>query len=110
MIINAKLDVTKILKDILFKGKVKADGSQPIYLDICLLSNRDGKDQYDNDGMVVQSLPRERREAGEKGPILGNFRISVPDAPKAPAQSEHNNSKSNGYAPQLKDDDDKLPF
>jgi hypothetical protein len=109
MIINAKIDVTKIIKDILFKGKVKADGSQPIYLDICLLSNRDGKDQYDYDGMVVQSLPRDRREAGEKGPILGNFRISVPDEPKAPVQSAHV-EKSNDYAPQAKDDDDKLPF
>lgn len=114
MIINAKLDVSKILKDLLFKGKVKPDGHQPIYLDISLLTNRDGKDQYDQDGMVVQSLPKERREAGEKGPILGNFRIVKADLPAsapapAPAMNAHNQAKANGYAPQPTEDD-PLPF
>lgn len=121
MIISAKIDVTKILKDLLFKGKTKTiidkNGIevllQPVYLDISLLTNKDGKDQYENDGMVVQSIPRERREAGEKGPILGNFRIVKHDAP-APVSSyraqvtEHSEAKGNGYAPSKKDDD--LPF
>lgn len=68
-IISAKIDVTKILKDKLFKGE------KGTYLDITLLKNRDGPDQYGNDYMVVQDLGKEARDKGEKGPILGNAKI-----------------------------------
>lgn len=68
-IISAKIDVTKILKDKLFKG---AKGT---YLDITLLLNREGTDQYGNDYMVVQDIGKEVRDRGEKGPILGNAKI-----------------------------------
>lgn len=64
--IRAKLDVTKILKEHLFKG------DKGTYLDITLMENRDGTDQYGNDYFVVQDLGKEAREAGKKGPILGN--------------------------------------
>lgn len=66
--IRVKIDVTKIDKSSLHKG-VKGT-----YCDITLMDNRDGRDQYDNDGFVVQDLGKERRLAGEKGPILGNWK------------------------------------
>lgn len=62
------IDVTKIDKTALHEG---AKGK---YLGITLIDNRDGKDQYGNDGFVVQDLGKERRLAGERGPILGNWR------------------------------------
>jgi hypothetical protein len=69
MIIKAKIDVTKIDKSKLFKG---AKGT---YLDITLLENRDGVDQYGNNFMVVQDVSKADREAGIKGAILGNAKI-----------------------------------
>lgn len=79
--ISAKLDVTKILKEHLFKGE------KGTYLDITLIENKNGTDQYGNDYMVVQDIGKAAREAGHKGPILGNAKIreAKPAAPKAPA-------------------------
>lgn len=67
--ILAKIDVKKILKQHLFVG---AKGT---YLDLCLKENKDGPDAYGNDGMIVQEVSKEAREAGERGPIIGNYKI-----------------------------------
>ena len=80
--ISAKLNVSKILKEHLFKGE------KGTYLDITLIENKEGTDQYGNDYFVVQDLGKEAREKGEKGPILGNAKIrgaKPASAPKAAA-------------------------
>ena len=66
--IRLKLDVKKINKDLLFKGE------KGTYCDITLMDNRDGTDEWGNDGFAVQDVGKERREAGEKGPIIGNWK------------------------------------
>lgn len=71
-----KLDLLKVDETALFKGE------KGTYLDITLLDNRDGTDQYGNDGMIVQDIGKERRENGEKGPILGNWKYIGNPAPK----------------------------
>ena len=43
-------------------------------MDVTLMDNRDGKDQYDNDGFATLDLGKDRRLAGERGPILGNWK------------------------------------
>jgi len=43
-------------------------------MDVTLLDNRDGRDQYENDGFATLDLGKDRRLAGEKGPILGNWK------------------------------------
>jgi hypothetical protein len=63
-----KINVTRIDKTALFPGK---NGK---YLDLVLWENKDGRDQYGNDGFVTQDIGKERRLAGEKGPILGNWK------------------------------------
>lgn len=68
-IIRVKLDVTKIDKSAIHAGE------KGKYIDITLLGNRDGEDRFGNHYMVVQDLGQTRREAGEKGPILGNGKI-----------------------------------
>jgi hypothetical protein len=73
--IKLKIDVMKISKPDMFVG---AKGT---YLDIVLIENRDGIDQYGNEGMVVQEISKEARESGRKGPIIGNYRI-IKSAPK----------------------------
>jgi hypothetical protein len=74
--IRAKIDVTKILKQHIFVG---AKGK---YIDITLMDNKNGVDEFGNAGFVIQDICKEAREAGEKGPILGNFKIIGQAAPK----------------------------
>jgi hypothetical protein len=62
---TAKINVSRIDKTALFEGK---NGK---YLDIVFF---DKPDQYGNDGFVVQDIPKERRDAGERGPIIGNWK------------------------------------
>lgn len=66
--IIAKIDVTKLDKSRFVKGK------KGIYADLVLMPNRDGVDQYGNDGMIVQGIGKEARDKGEKGAIVGNYR------------------------------------
>lgn len=68
MIIRAKINVSKIDKNLLFKGE------KGLYLDLSMLENRDGTDQYGNDGMIIQDVSKEDRERGVKGPIIGNWK------------------------------------
>jgi hypothetical protein len=92
---SVKIDVTKIDKEALYKG---AKGT---YLNITLMDNREGKDQYENDGFVVQDIGKDRRQAGEKGPIIGNFRhIEVASTPALKAKP----------APVQESIDDDIPF
>ena len=62
------INVSLIDKSELYEGK------KGKYLSLTLFENRDGTDQYGNDGFIVQEISRERRENGEKGPIIGNWK------------------------------------
>lgn len=63
-IIRCKIDVTKIEKARLFIG---AKGK---YLDCALIPTPN--DKHGNSHMIVQDVSKEEREAGTKGPIIGN--------------------------------------
>jgi len=91
-----KIDVSKIDKTALYKG------SKGTYLDVTLMDNRDGVDQYGNDGFIVQDIGKERREAGEKGAILGNWKHIV--------QGTQAHSSKAPVALAETDDDDDIPF
>ena len=64
-ILRLSLDVSKIDKSKLFKGK------KGVYLNAAVLL-KDEPDQYGNDGMIVQDVSKEERENGDRGAILGN--------------------------------------
>ena len=49
-------------------------GDKGLYCSITLMDNRDGVDQYGNEGFATVDLGKDRRLAGEKGPILGNWK------------------------------------
>jgi hypothetical protein len=89
-----KIDVTKIEKSAIYIGE------KGKYITVTLMDNRDGTDQYGNDGFAVQDIGKERRLAGEKGPIIGNWKHVGPTqakpAPKPPAPAG--------------DDCDEIPF
>ena len=91
-----KINVTKIDKTALFPGK---NGK---YLDIVLWENKDGEDQYGNAGFITQDIGKERRDAGEKGAIIGNWKQKDKPAPKPQATP--------GFATQQDEPEDDIPF
>ena len=98
--IIAKIDVTKLDKSHFFKGQ------KGIYADLVLIPNKDGTDQYGNDGMVKQGVSKEARDKGVKGGIVGNYKkinrggdTAAPQKVKAQAKPD----------PSL-DPDDDVPF
>lgn len=103
--LNLKIDVTKILKEHLFEGR---NGSK--YLNIVLWENREGVDNYGNSHMAVQEIPRELRDAGQKGPILGNAKpFGQPSAPQQAAPPRRQSTP--GRTPVDDDDSDGIiPF
>ena len=103
--IDISLDTTKIDKTALYESP--KNGKK--YLSVTVLI-REEKDTYGYDGFVVQKISKERKAAGEKGPILGNCKIVDWDAIKQP--SDHQQAKANGYAkPDAWDDPmDDVPF
>jgi hypothetical protein len=88
-IISVKINVTKIDKLRLFKGK---NGT---YLDCALIPS--SNDQYGNDFMVVQNVTKEERAAGKRGEIIGNGKWFGSDSPrnqqagKQPQPAQDNN-------------------
>ena len=114
-ILRIKVDVTKIDKGALFKG------TKGTYLDISVLMRAE-EDEYGNHGMAVQDLGQERREAGERGAILGNCKwASNPsasvswvegDGPAASPAAKPAPAKEGKFEPQLMDDEDmdEIPF
>lgn len=78
-IITAKINVSKIDKARLFKGK------SGTYLDITLIPTKPsnyGDDRDENTHVIVQSVTKEERLAGNKGNILGNAKcVSTRSAP-----------------------------
>ncbi len=91
--IALKIDVSKIDKERLFKGK------KGMYLDAILMFD-DQDDKYGNNGMIVQSVSKEEREKGIKGNILGNAK----DLSKTESKPE------NQVPDNFDDMNDDLPF
>jgi hypothetical protein len=83
-----------MIKLSLKKSKVNAcavyQGKNDDYYNFILIPNKEGKDQYGNDGMVVESISKEERLAGKNGQIVGNYQdldLRAPRQGSAPAQS-----------------------
>lgn len=76
--ITISINVSKIDKQYIYEGK---SGK---YLNIAVFENRDGPDKYGNTHYCVQDLPKEARDQGVKGAIIGNAKF--PDASDAPAR------------------------
>jgi hypothetical protein len=98
--IIAKIDVTKLDKGHFFKGQ------KGIYTDLVLIPNKDGTDQYGNDGFVSQGVSKEAREKGTKGAILGNYKKINRGGDTAAPQKVKAQTKPD---PSL-DPDDDVPF
>lgn len=91
--ITLNINVTKIDKTALVEGE------KGKYLNLALF---DKPDQYGNDGFVVQDIPRHRRDQGEKGPIIGNWKERG-----AKREQDRPAPQSRQVSPDLEDD---IPF
>jgi hypothetical protein len=69
--ITVSINVTKILKQYLHEGK---NGK---YLNLAIFENRDGPGKYGDTHYVIQDIPKEARDRGEKGPIIGNCKMDA---------------------------------
>ena len=87
--ILAKINCQKIDKAHLFAGE------KGTYLDVCLMENRDGPDQYGNDGFVCQGVSKDARDRGERGPIIGNWR-------NVQGKAQPKQAKPDGYTAGIK--------
>ena len=77
--ITAKINVSRIEKEHLFSGK---NGK---YLDLVIWENKNGPDQYGNTHFICQGISREAREAGQRGPIIGNLKMEIQRIENKPA-------------------------
>lgn len=79
--ILASIQTGKIDKALLNKST-----SGKTFLNIALIPGKNGKDEYGNDGFIVQSVSKEERARGVKGPIIGNWKDM--DKPAQPRQQK----------------------
>jgi len=78
--VSLKIDVSKIDKSMLFKGQ------KGTYLDAKVFIDIDQKDQYDNNGMITQEVPKDAAQ-GVHGAILGNCKVFWNDAQQSQGQA-----------------------
>ena len=97
--ISISIDVSKIDKTALYTSP--KNGKK--YLSL-MLKIREEKDQYGFDGFIAQEISKERKAAGEKGPILGNAKIMDWDAPKPQPKPQAPVTNS------FDDEEDDIPF
>ena len=96
--VSLKINVSKIEKDRLFKGK---NGS---YLDATVFIDPDNVDEYGNNGMITQDVSKDERDNGTQGAILGNCKVFWKK--DGNDQDKTATAASQGFA----DDGDALPF
>lgn len=105
--ISIKIDAKKVKRELFFKGKSTE------YMDLTLIDNKTGKDEYGNDGFVVQDVGKEARLRGEKGPIVGNWR-HVGGSSQRPAGEASRRptppTKRPPQDPDLDGESDTIPF
>jgi|GEM_PF-2550251 len=83
--ITVKLKTNLIDKNRIHRGK------KHNYLDLVLIENKHGRDEFGFDGFIKQGVSREERQANPdlQMPIIGNFTVYVPrngsGAERAPA-------------------------
>lgn len=101
--ITLNINVTRIDKAHLYEGK---SGK---YLSLVLFENKDGPDQYGNDGFVTQGVSKEERAKGVKGPIIGNWK-NIETKPRQQTTKPRQQDSKPTTAPTKDPDEDDVPF
>jgi len=103
--IKIKIDVSKIDKRHLFKGK---NGT---YLN-CVAWENDRPSEYGDTHRIQQDIPKEAREAGDKPPYIGNMTMPEDEAPQRPTARQQQPSRAHRPPadPNLDAQPDEIPF
>ena len=101
--IGVKLSIN--VKDI-DKALLNAHTNGKTYLNMTAFIDPNNPGQYGDHGMITQDMPKERRDAGKRSPILGNVKVFW----KEDQQQQHSDGMQ--QANQAMDDglDDDTPF
>jgi single-stranded DNA-binding protein len=105
--VNIKIDVTKIDKELLFKGQ------KGTYLDATVFIDQNNASEFGDHGIVNQAVSKEAREAGKEGNILGNVKVFWTGESQQGGQQQapSNGQQSQQAAPSNFDNfDDDIPF
>ena len=94
--ISASISSHKIDKSLIIEKNGKR------FLNVVFFEN-DKPDDYENDGIIKQSLSKEQRDAGAKAPIIGNWKWMDKSRKKG-------QSASRPAAPSSDDSDSGAPF
>ena len=103
--VNMSINVSKIDKARLFEGK------QGKYLDVITFIDIDEVGQYGDNGMVVEGITKEEKDAGGQGTILGNSKVFWRDDGKPVAGKEQGGQQAPAQqAPNGFEDSTDVPF
>ena len=100
--IKIKIDVTKIDKAALYHGE------KAIYLDAVAWPNKNGVGKFKDTHYLAQELSRERRDAGEKGAIIGNMTVPDEEQPRQETRPVRQQKMDQAFPPEVEEDD--IPF
>jgi hypothetical protein len=124
--IRLKLNLRKLTDFRTFTGKdgieyaafpIKANAiymtEKTASMDVTLMDNKNGQDDYGNDGFATLDLGKDRRLAGERGPIIGNWK-DLDGGNQRPGRdvpaSEAVRKTAQAQATQADDETDDIPF
>ncbi len=103
--IAIKIDVKKIDKERLFKGK------EAIYLDATMFVDTDQESQFGDHGMITQDVSKDERAQGVKGNILGNCKVFwSAESQNQNAPSNQNYQGGSQNQTQQPESDSEIPF
>ena len=93
--LSLKINVSQIDKARLFAGQ------KGKYLDATIFVDLSELDQYGNSGMITQDVKKEEKDAGVKGPILGNCKLFWTEGGQAPQAQQQQAQGFTGQAPAM---------
>ena len=89
--LSLKINVSMIEKARLFEGK------KGKYLDATIFVDLDELDQFGNSGMITQDVTKAEKDAGTRGPILGNGKIFWRDQAQQTGQPAPQAAQGGGF-------------
>lgn len=100
--INLSIDVTKLRKERLYKGK------KGTYADLTVFLNSD-KDDYGKNGRIMESLSQDERDSGAEKNWLGDAKVFWSDSSEF-NQAPKKEAATAQHQPPTDDFDDDIPF